>query len=190
MVDHPELDDRQQRFLRAMLRLDPSRWAWDVIAELEVFRNISEQRDSSHTVPPTHYEIKEILDLFINCRRYFWKGLADPWIDKLRTRNFDKFPELQPAAQRLLRWYRVQPQLLQLAKKMSKDSLAAKLMAMATMSAREIASLKVELFERKPKWFGPNYRRQAKWIKRNYPELYALDPEWFDELCFWPKLQY
>jgi hypothetical protein len=109
---------------------------------------------------------------------------------KLQEANFEKFPELKPAAQRIHRWYRVRPELLQLVDKMGNDSLAGKLQLMATMSAREIAILKANISHQRPRWFGPNYRKQAKRIKREFPEVYGLDPTWFDELCFWPNMRF
>jgi hypothetical protein len=109
---------------------------------------------------------------------------------KLQAVDIEKFPELQSAAQRILRWYQVRRELLELVQKMGKDSLAGKLQLMATMSAREIAFLKMSIFQQEPRWFGPNYRKQARRIKGQYPQVYALDPDWFDELCFWPNLRY
>lgn len=109
---------------------------------------------------------------------------------KLREASVEKYPELKAAADRIQRWYHVRPELQELAKKMGKDSLAGKLQLMATMSAREIAILKAKITQQSRIWFGPNYRKQAMRIKRQHPKIYALDPEWFDELRFWPNLRY
>jgi hypothetical protein len=190
MADPQRLDDRQEMFLRAMLRLEPSQWATEGICQLESFRKTSGPSAARPVEPPSQTEIEEILQLLELCKKNFWHDSSEPWVIKLQEANFEKFPELKPAAQRIHRWYRVRPELLQLVDKMGNDSLAGKLQLMATMSAREMAILKANISHQRPRWFGPNYRKQAKRIKREFPEVYGLDPKWFDELCFWPNMRY
>jgi len=190
MAEPRRLDERQEQFLRSMLRLEPSQWASDGLGQLESFRHTPESITAKHAEPPSHKEAQEILQLLDTCKKNFWQDRSESWMTKLQAVNFDRFPELQAAAQRIHRWYLVRSELIELAKKMGKDSLAGKLQLMATMSAREIAFLKASISQEEFKWFGPNYRKQSRRIKREYPQVYALDPDWFDELCYWPKLRY
>jgi hypothetical protein len=190
MAEPHRLDDRQQQFLRTMLTLEPNQWATEGLAQLGAFRHATEPISEKQAEPPSQRQAQEILELLDSCKKVFWQDLSDSCMTKLQAVDIEKFPELQSAAQRILRWYQVRRELLELVQKMGKDSLAGKLQLMATMSAREIAFLKMSIFQQEPRWFGPNYRKQARRIKRQYPQVYALDPDWFDELCFWPNLRY
>lgn len=190
MAEPKRLDDRQEQFLRTMLTLEPEQWATEALGELASFRQSSEPEATKQAPQQDQMQAHEFLQLLDSCKKNFWQDHSEESMSKLREANIGNHPELKAAADRILRWYRARPELLELAKKMGKDSLAGKLQLMATMTAREIAILKAKISQQSPKWFGPNYRKEAKRVKRLHPEIYALDPEWFDELCFWPNLRY
>jgi len=190
MAEPKRLDDRQEQFLRTMLTLEPEQWATVGLGELGSFRQRSEPEATKQVPRQDQMQAHEFLQLLDSCKKNFWQDHSEESMTKLREASVEKYPELKAAADRIQRWYHVRPELQELAKKMGKDSLAGKLQLMATMSAREIAILKAKITQQSRIWFGPNYRKQAMRIKRQHPEIYALDPEWFDELRFWPNLRY
>jgi len=101
------------------------------------------------------------------------------WSAVTITDSFDvcldeKAPDLNQVAQRLLSWYRVREQIKSLFASMGIPSLANHLMQMATLSARDKAIAQASIAVRKPKSVKRAFRRQAKTIKRDFPEVWNV----------------
>lgn len=176
------LTDDQQQYLRSMLALDPNQWGSAGLRQRDAFLHPSGPHPlASNTLEPA-IESQALVELIDACLKEFWSPDMPALMERLKLTTFRKAPELQAIAQRLQRWYAVRDQLQGLVAKMGINSLASNLREMATMSARELANAKSNVTRRQREWLGGGYRRQAKRIKAQHPDIYALDPEWFDEL--------
>lgn len=185
------LTDDQQQYLRSMLALEPNQWASVGLRERNAFLHPSALPsltpiplavDEAQDAESRSAESQAVIELINACLKEFWSPEAPALMERLRLTTYEKAPELQAIAQRLLSWYPVRDLIRALVTKMGYNSLASELRNMATMSARELANAKSEATKRQREWLGGGYRRQAKRIKAQHPDIYALDPEWFDEL--------
>ena len=194
MLEPRQLTDSQKQFVRSMLTLDSGSWATVGVSYLESFRsgsNVAVSKDSpriaiqpgasdrdSDSVPQS----EELVRLIESCKTHFWSDDAEPWFQRLSEANFRNAPELKGSAKRLQTWFSSRAKIVELANTMGQQSLASKIKTMATMSASELAAVKTEIAKQRPRWFLGGYRKQASRIKSLQPEVYALDPAWFDDL--------
>lgn len=194
MLEPRRLTDSEKQFVCSMLTLDSGAWATIGVSHLKSFRSGTDfegsndsngiviQQSSSDQDRECAPQSEELLRLVESCRTHFWSDGAESWFQRLSEANFINAPELKGIAKRLQAWFSTRAKIVELANSMGKKSLASKMKNMATMSASEIAAVKMEIAKYRSRWFIGGYRKQAVRIRSLQPEVYALDPDWFDEL--------
>lgn len=194
MLEPRRLTDSEKQFVCSMLTLDSGAWATIGVSHLKSFRSGTDfegsndsngiviQQSSSDQDRECAPQSEELLRLVESCKTHFWSDGAESWFQRLSEANFINAPELKGIAKRLQAWFSTRAKIVELANSMGKKSLASKMKNMATMSASEIAAVKMEIAKYRSRWFVGGYRKQAVRIRSLQPEVYALDPDWFDEL--------
>jgi len=194
MLEPKRLTDSEKQFVCSMLTLDSGAWATIGVSHLKSFRSGTDlegsndsigiviQQSSSDQDRACAPQSEELLRLIESCKTHFWSDDAESWFQRLSEANFINAPELKGIAKRLQAWFSTRAKIVELANSMGKKSLASKMKNMATMSASEIAAVKMEIAKYRSRWFVGGYRKQAVRIRSLQPEVYALDAEWFDEL--------
>jgi hypothetical protein len=186
MSDTPE-QDALDEYLRGMVMLEPAEWGAKGLPKREAWlRQASRLDGSPSATPPLDDREPASVELLMQSIRTlqerFWSEDSQADLDRLKSYSFANAPELAQVAHRMEAWHRVRPALNQLLLKLGEKSLAPSLLRMATMTSRELAAAKVTLSHGQDAWNAWRFRWQARRIRTQFPDIYALDPEWFEAL--------
>jgi hypothetical protein len=176
------LNDRVQQYLRSMLTLESKDWGSQGPPLRQAFVSQSTPASAGLDSETSPSEPAPLIRLIADCRSQFWRPDSIRLFEELDAHMFERAPELAQVAVRLSSWFRVRDQLQMLLSQMGAKSLAHALHDMATMTAREISISKAGVASRLQKGKARDTVRQAKRIRAEFPNVYSLDPEWFDEL--------
>lgn len=170
-----------QQYLREMLSLDPSEWGLRGLAlRRSLLHPDSPSAPSSPAGDPK--SIERLVELLQKCQRQFWEPDAYRWFSELDKESLEHAPELVPAVERLKHWFSQRELLRSLHGKFGQNSLAHHLIQLAPMTSREQAASIAQINQNRSGPLGRGLKRQASIIKRSYPTVYALAPQWFDYL--------
>lgn len=170
-----------QHYLREMLSLDPSEWG---VRAMALRRSLLHpDRVSDESLPFRDQKtIERIVELMLRCQRQFWESDAERCFADLDAQSLELAPELVPALKRLKQWFSVRESLRALHSKFGQNSLAHHLVQLAPMTSREQAASMAQVLKESKGPLGRGFKRQAKMIKKDFPTVYALAPQWFDHL--------
>jgi hypothetical protein len=173
--------DAHLSYLREMISLERSEWSTRGL-ELRT-KVIGSHSGSVRKVKVADRSIVEgIIALLHRCQKDIWEKDSAPLFEELARQSFEQAPELQSVAKRLLDWYTERETLRGLVSKFGQNSLPHHLMDMVRMTSREMAVAGARIANQQQLSGGSGFRRQAKIIKKDYPTIYALAPDWIDEL--------
>ncbi len=169
-------------YLQRVLRLNPLFEAEKVIAERKRFLGIV---DLGEAAAAENQELRTKVSRKINqIRGAFWTGGAERLQRQLSSLPVDKFPDLKATVERLLRVLDIRPEFPQLLDHPSTvKGIFSAFKDAATASRKEAARIRQATL---PKVNSSNRRRRAykmaRRVKRQFPELYELDRQWWDHL--------
>jgi hypothetical protein len=173
--------DAQLSYLREMISLERSEWSTRGLELRSTFIGSHSGYDGKLKVADR--SIVDGLIAFLNrCQKNFWENDSGPIFEELAKQSFEQAPELQSVAKRLLDWYQQRETLRGLVSKFGQNSLPHQMMDMARMTSREMAVARARIANQQQSLGGSGLKRQAKLIKKDYPAIYALAPDWIDEL--------
>ncbi|MFN7733587.1 MAG: hypothetical protein ACK5OB_16945 [Pirellula sp.] len=170
-----------QQYLREMLSLDPSEWGARAMA---LRRSLLHPDSVPEAALPVRDQktIERIVELMLRCQRQFWESDAEQCFAELDGQSLELAPELVPALKRLRQWFSARDSLRALHSKFGQNSLAHRLVQLAPMTSREQAASMAQILSERNGPLGRGFKRQAKIIKKDFPVVYALAPQWFDHL--------
>jgi len=173
--------DAQLSYLREMISLERNEWSTRGLELRSTF--IGSDSNSVGNRKVADRSVADGLIAFLNrCQKSFWENDSAPLFEELAKQSFEHAPELQSVAKRLLDWYPQRETLRGLVSKFGQNSLPHQMMDMARMTSREMAVARARIANHKQTSGGSGLMRQAKLIKKDYPAIYALAPDWIDEL--------
>ncbi len=82
----------------------------------------------------------------------------------------------------MLRWHRLRNRIYALREVLGRYSLAMGVHRLAPLRTREAEALKHQILGNIRQGTCNSYRDDAKAIKEKFPDIYALEPDWFEDI--------
>lgn len=117
-------------------------------------------------------------------RATFWTIPLPVLVDKLQAIDCRSYPELAVAVERLKRAATIRTDFPNLSLRLKQNSVLFNCIKQSiTLPPRDAAGMKEALL--RSLQLGANlrsFRSGAELVRREFPQIYELDPEWFDQL--------
>lgn len=173
--------EEQRNHVRALLELNPGRDAAEIIRLRQSYLGIG-GNSTSNERKRTRESISLLNATLAECRSNFWKEEDVDLSEILKPDLFANAPELNLAAKRLIGWYQLRNRIDELQRALGNNSLATEIRKLAPMTAREGEALKGNVIRLLQSGKIKNRKRGAKLLKEQFPDIYAMEPEWFEQI--------
>jgi hypothetical protein len=172
-------------YLQRMLKLNPLNEADDAVRLRNRFLGIATSTVAADSSAEETLKLREsLLKRIDRIRDAFWTADSEALQRNLTSLNVSRHPDLRATVERLLRALEVRPQFPQLLDHRSTDAnLFNVFKRAAIMPRKDAAELKQRLLAKvRTRDQRRRVSRMAKRVKRSFPDLYELEPEWWDQL--------
>ncbi len=171
-------------YLKSMLDVDPRVASDRIILLRNRELGLHDPRNESNRSLNAEQSADTVLAALNQVREKFWSLSLDDLQRHLKSLDLRNYPELAIVVERLQKAAELRPHFPKLAQELGKNlSLFNNFRKSLTMPPRDLAGMKEaimrSLFEGNQ---ASSYKRAAKIIRDRYPELYAFEPQWFDDI--------
>ncbi len=182
------------RYVQQQLKRDPRLAAAHIIRDRNQQLGLVDRKRGQHSAqlvhPPGAAEnARAAID---NIREQFWDLPLDELQAQLAAIDLGPYPALVNVVEQLKQAAEVRPAFAQLAQRLSADlTLFNCVKQSVTMAPRDLAGMKEAIMRALLRGESIKmYQSSARIIKTEFPQIYAIRPEWFDEILNAKRLRY